>query len=159
LGMHIERIRHPNPNDFLSINDDISFYGDALGRYCGKRLTSATVVEIGYGQRPFRLIALYSIGVNIFGIDLDEPIYELNPARILRLLKTNSLMRSMKSIARRVVFDAAEYRKLSAMLQSVYGSVRPFDPKRLLSGDAAKSETWAQLPDQIDLVFSEDVFE
>jgi hypothetical protein len=157
--MHIDRIRRPNPKDFLSIRDDVSFYQDVLQRYAGRSLTSATVLEIGYGQRPFRLIALYWIGVKIFGVDLDEPIYELNAARIWRLLRTNSLTRSMKSIVRRVIFDEAEYRKLAAMLRSVYGSGRPFDPKTLLSGDVAKDETWAQLPDQIDMVFSEDVFE
>jgi hypothetical protein len=105
------------------------------------------------------MIALCWIGVDIFGVDLDEPIYELNATRILRLFKTNSLTRSMKSIFRRAVFDPSEYRRISAMLQSVYGSGRPFDPKRLLSGDASESKTWAQLPDRIDMVFSEDVFE
>jgi SAM-dependent methyltransferase len=157
--MHINRLLRPNPNDFLSIRDDIAFYQDALRRHSGKQLTSATVLEIGYGQRPFRLIAFYWIGAKIFGVDLDEPIYELNAPRIWRLLKTNSLTRSVKSIVRRIIFDESEYRKLAAMLRSEYGSGRPFDPKTLLSGDVAKSETWAPLPDRIDLVFSEDVFE
>jgi Methyltransferase domain len=157
LGMHIDRLRATH--NFRPILDDVAFYQDALQRYAGKQLTSATVLEIGYGQRPFRLIALYWIGVNAFGVDLDEPVYELNATRILRLLKTNSLTRSMKSIFRRAIFDASEYRKLSAMLQGEYGSGRAFDPKRLLSGDSSKSETWAQFPDRIDMVFSEDVFE
>lgn len=157
LMMHIDRLS--STSNFRSIRDDVSFYQYALERYAGKQLTSATVLEIGYGQRPFRMIALYWIGVDIFGIDLDEPIYELNATRILRLLKSNSLMRSAKSIVRRLVFDASEYRKLAATLQSVYGSGRPFDAKRLLSGDAAESKTWTALPDHIDMVISEDVFE
>jgi hypothetical protein len=157
LGMHVARLRAAD--NFDVILDDLALYEDVLLRHGGKRLATATALEIGYGQRPFRLIALNWIGTNAVGIDLDEPVYRLDLPRIVRLLRANGMVRTAKSLVRRVIFDPSEYRKLASVLRSRYGEGRPFDARRLLSGDASAAAAWSAIPRELDLVLSEDVFE
>lgn len=64
------------------------------------KLNNQRVLEIGYGARPWRLISMQSIGVNIWGIDLDKPSYGFSVFRLLGILKKNGLERFLKSLIR-----------------------------------------------------------
>ncbi|MGP9814522.1 hypothetical protein ACTZWT_23670 [Rhodopseudomonas sp. NSM] len=157
LNMHVARLRSVSNFDFVVA--DLACYQDVLTRYAGKRLAEARALEIGYGQRPFRLIALNWIGTDAVGIDLDEPVYDLDLQRIARLLKANGVTRTTKSLVRRAIFDPSEYRKLSSVLRAEFGTGQPFDARRLLSGDASRPAVWSSISGELDLILSEDVFE
>ena len=54
--------------------DDASLYDALLHRYTGKNLAAARALEIGFGQRPFRLFWLIALGHDVEGIDIDRPV-------------------------------------------------------------------------------------
>lgn len=135
--------------------DDIDEYDRLLREHCGIELTAAKVFEIGYGARPYRAIALQSMGVDAEGVDAEQPILRGTPTEIRSAWQTNGPERALKSTIRRMLFDprerAAFRRELTAR-----GFTQSYDPARLHVCDAAE----VALPDaSLDLVFSEEVFQ
>jgi hypothetical protein len=122
-------------------------------------LTQARILEIGFGQRPFRLMALDRLGHDVVGVDLDEPIYNLRLGNIARVAKRNGPIRAFKSLARRLIFDNHEYRGLRSSFALAPSKSDKLDPSRLKTGDVSDPKTWAKLPGPFDFVYSSDVFE
>ena len=58
--------------------EDIEGFGSKFESLTGRSFAEANVLEIGFGARPLRLIALMSMGINIRGIDLDRPMLPLS---------------------------------------------------------------------------------
>jgi hypothetical protein len=134
---------------------DIDEYRQLYLKYSGSSLETAKIFEIGYGARPYRLIALISLGYEASGIDLDSPILRFRINEFFSMYKRNGIERAVKSAIRYVLFDGADRRHLEAEL-SKRGREFQIVESRFMVGDTAD----AVLGDNsLDLVISEDVFE
>jgi SAM-dependent methyltransferase len=147
--------RAARPPELGYVMKDIAEYDQLLRQHCEIELTSARVFEIGYGARPYRSIALQSMGVDAEGVDAEQPILRGTPAELRAAWRTNGPERAVKSAFRRLVFDprerAAFRRELAAQ-----GLAESYQASRLRVSDAADVE----LPDgSLDLVLSEEVFQ
>jgi SAM-dependent methyltransferase len=141
------------------LREDLEKYDHHTKQYFGKPLKDCRVLEIGYGARPYRLMALTSIGAEACGIDLDAPMLHGHPRELLRILRMNGMERALKSAVRFYCFDLPERRALKRFLASVGGCLR-IEQDRFLVGDAAREQTWKSVPPKsLDLVLSEDVLE
>ena len=155
--MYVGRLARPD--DLGNLAADLKFYEQTYSRETGKDLQHARVVELGFGQRPLRLILLHSLGYNVRGIDLDQPLYRVNATTIVSLFKSNGAFRALKSLLRRLVFDRSEYRNLAGFIFRLYGKQLAFDPGVMVIGDLADAEVWARAGSRFDFIYSEDVFE
>lgn len=157
LALHVERLRKPSSFDWLA--SDIEGYREIFLQLSGQALVGHRVLEIGYGQRPFRLIAMQSLGYDACGVDLDQSMLQVSLSAVNDSIVRNGLYRTTKSFARRLVFDKSEYRSLAKMLASRYGvPLRPAYDK-IFVGDASDETVWNDIGDGIEFVYSEDVFE
>lgn len=134
---------------------ELEVYRSIYERHTGAPFTSARTLEIGYGARPFRLIAMMSMGMDVRGIDLDMPMIRFNPLTLFQILKRNGIERALKTGVRNLIFDRREQAKLKRALEQRGYTLR-FDQTRLLVGDAATYDFGSE---PIDLVYSTDVFE
>ncbi|MDB5512160.1 MAG: Methyltransferase [Enterovirga sp.] len=155
--LHWQRLRAGN--EFREVRRDIETYSSAYRGTSGRDLATARILELGFGQRPFRLFALQSLGLDARGIDLDAPSYTIGPRAILAVARRNGLVRALKSLARRILFDGAEYRDLARVLKEGYGRDFAPDLSRLIVGDASAAETWDRAGRRFDFIYSEDVLE
>ena len=124
-------------------------------RLTGHRFEQARALEIGYGARPFRLLALTSIGLDVRGIDLDQPMLEFSPRKLFQILRRNGTERAIKTGVRTILFDRKDRTKLRKSL-NLRGYALRIEPARFLVGDAT---TYDFGPELVDLVYSNDVFE
>ena len=134
---------------------DIDEYRQLFLKYTGSPLEAAKIFEIGYGARPYRLIALISLGYEASGIDLDAPILRFRLNEFFNIYRRNGIERAVKSAARYILFDGADRRRLTAEL-SKRGRGLQIAESRFLVGDTADVELEEN---SLDLVLSEDVFE
>lgn len=155
--MYVDRLVKPDDLSFLAT--DLKFYEDIYKRETGNDLHHARLVELGFGQRPLRLILLHSLGYNVRGIDLDQPLYEVNAKAIAALFKSNGTFRALKSLLRRMVFDRSEYQNLARFMLKQYGRKLAFDRNAMVAGDLADAAVWARAGTPFDFIYSEDVFE
>ena len=144
-----------NLEGFDRMFGELEVYRATYERYTGRSFAEASMLEIGYGTRAARLIALMSMGINVRGIDLDMPMLSFSPVRLYRILKRNGIERALKTGVRSVMFDRRDRNKLKAALGQ-RGYALCIDRTRFLVGDAA---TYEFAPEPIDLVYSNDVFE
>lgn len=140
---------------FDGLFSEIEEYRQLLDFYCSKPLDAATVFEIGFGQRPDRLMAFISFGINAQGVDIETPLLRGTPSEVLAMLRTNGCERTLKSLLRYVLFDLQHRRRLKHELAKRGGS-HILDSNRFLTCDAAR----LLLPEHsLDLIVSHDVFE
>ena len=71
-------------------------------------LREAVVFEIGYGPRPYRLLALRAMGVDVRGVDAEVPVLSGRPSELRAAYAANGLERLTKSLVRRAMFDWRE---------------------------------------------------
>ena len=138
---------------------DIYEYESILAKYLpneGQKLVDHRVLEIGYGARPWRLLSMVSMGINIQGIDLDRPTYGYNPKRLIGALKRNGFERFIKSFVRGLFFDRSDIRALKNELRAVNKNLT-LDEKCMMVGNAKESHHFN--PNSFTFAFSEDVFE
>jgi len=133
---------------------EIDGYVEVYREATGRDLRDARVLEIGYGARPLRLIAMQSLGFDAVGIDLDRPTLG-SVSELLEIYRRNGVRRFIKSAIRHVLFDGHERSTLRAALRSRGSQMRIY-PSRFLVGDAAQ---FPFEPQSADFIFSEDVFE
>ena len=111
--------------------------------------------EVGYGRRPDRLVALISQGVEASGADVCAPLFETVPIQILKTIRLNGIESAARSLGRYVLFDLVRRRQFVQEL-SRRGHQLRIESRRFLVQDISTLE----LPDgQLDMIFSEDVFE
>jgi hypothetical protein len=155
--MYLERILRRA--DFSYLAGDLSFYAETFAKRTGRDLRQARILELGFGQRPFRLILLQSLGYDVRGIDLDQPLYQADAKTLLTLFKSNGWFRAVKSAARTLIFDKVEYRALADYISKRHGKRLNLDLSTLIIGDLADPKAWTRAGTRFDLVYSEDVFE
>jgi SAM-dependent methyltransferase len=146
------------PPDFTAEWASIEEYRQTLQRYAGKRLEDCRVLEIGYGQRPWRLLWLANLGVDITGVDLDRPVLRATPGEFLRILREQGAERALKSLVRAILFDRRERSALARAIERETGRSFTNPVDRLRVSDAASDAFWRTMP-PLDFIYSEDVFE
>jgi hypothetical protein len=166
---HMDRVREWIALARLSISDagnrdfsdlQISFeqHDGYARKYLGRPLTECKVIEIGYGARPNRLIWFLGQGVDITGIDLDQPILRGSPGEFLHVYRKNGWERVLKTVGRWYINERGLRRAMSEELGRRRGTAMQVGAERLAVGDAASAWFWEQQRGA-DYVFSEDVFE
>ncbi len=151
--MRFQGILHPQ--DLSCLFSEFEEYNKLLLRYSHIPLESAKVLEIGFGARPLRLIALTGMNIDVCGVDLDMPVLKGTPREFLAIYRKNGVERVLKSLVRFYLFDWVERRYLAKELKK-RGKELMILKDRFLVQDAAS----LKIPDQsLDLIFSEDVFE
>jgi hypothetical protein len=158
LYINFER-RHLIRDIFEACANDLDFYQKAFSAETGRDLQEARILEIGYGQRPFRLILLHSVGYDVRGVDLDRPLLSLNPLAVASVLRANGALRATKSLARRIAFDRAHYRAFDEFIRERYGKALSVAPDTMLVGDASSPEIWSRAGKPLDFVYSDNVVE
>jgi SAM-dependent methyltransferase len=144
-----------NPKEFDALLNGLEENAATYEQATGKRFADARVFEIGYGARPMRMFALMSMGIDVWGIDLDAPLYEFSLTRVFEIVRRNGPERALKSAVRNVLFDAKEQAILRDALRA-RGHKWHIDATRFLIGDAAVHD---YSNDKYDLIFSDDVLE
>lgn len=81
------------PVSFRDLLDSVEEYAHYSESYAEKPLNQAKILEIGFGARPYRLIYLMSLGMDIVGVDLDRPSLAGKPAELVSIYCTNGLER------------------------------------------------------------------
>lgn len=147
------------PRDFDALFGEFEEYDRWLRKYVGKGLHDVRMLEIGFGARPNRLIALSSMGIDVRGVDLDTPMLKGSPSELLNAFKKNGVERTIKSAVRFYLFDWHERYHLNKKLKS-QGHRLKILPERFIVSDAS-SERFYEIVQagSLDLILSEDVFE
>lgn len=143
--------------DFFRLDKCIDEYDAVLSRYGGPPLRSSKVLEIGFGARPYRLIWLYSSGVDVWGVDLDKPLLKLSPKSLLEIAEQNGTERALKSIVRYCISDTHQLHQMASEVGR-RGRAFRIPEDRMAVADAANTGFWAKVG-RVDFVYSEDVFE
>jgi hypothetical protein len=155
LRDHVGRAFEPVDASIAGVLADIDDYDARLRPHAGISLDEAQVLEIGYGARPYRLIAQLARGVDAKGVDAEVPILRGSASEYVNAWRRNGAERVVKSLVRHVLFDRRERQVLKRTLKG-RGWTHPVDRERFLVGDAGDLELPAK---SLDLVYSEDVFE
>ena len=144
--------------DFSDLQASYSQHDQYVHKYLGGSLTDQKVIEIGYGARPNRLIWFFGQGVDIVGIDLDQPILRGSPAEFLHVYRKNGWERMVKTIGRWFINERQLRRAMLAELSRQRGKTMELPAERLVVGDATSAPFWEQNRGA-KYIFSEDVFE
>ncbi|HUD23593.1 MAG TPA: hypothetical protein VMQ60_12180 [Acidobacteriaceae bacterium] len=144
--------------DFSDLQASYLQHDQAAQKVLGRSLTACKVIEIGYGARPNRLIWFFGQGVDITGIDLDQPILRGTPGEFLRVYRKNGWERALKTVTRWFINERQLRRALLADLSRQRGKTVQLAPQRLVVGNAASEDFWAR-HHGANYIFSEDVFE
>lgn len=145
--------------DFAWLQANIDEYRSHLGKYANKPLEQADILEIGFGARPIRMIALSSMGYSVRGVDIDQPILNGSPSEFVAVLRRNGYQRLLKSMVRHYLFDWQDRSALSRWLAGAGHKYR-IDTERFIVGSVVAPELLAVLPrSSQDFIFAEDAFE
>lgn len=156
--MHVRARRQPV--DVSGVEAAAAHLESLLLKHGHPGLSGSRVLEIGYGARPLLLLWLAGNGIDVTGVDLDVPLMRLSPRDIVRLISTNGLERTVKSVGRQLIQGSRELATLKARLAEVTGHEPRLPMERLLVADAASEAFWKGLgPAKFDVVYSHDVLE
>jgi hypothetical protein len=143
--------------DFHSLDNCVDEYNAILSRYGRPSLRDSKVLDIGFGARPFRLVWLYSLGVNAWGADLDKPLLNLSLKSVLEIAEQNGIERALKSMVRYCISDGRQWQDMASEVRR-RGRTFRIPEDRLVVADAGDTGFWAKVG-HVDFVYSEDVFE
>jgi hypothetical protein len=139
------------------LEHNIEEYRSLSKRYLKSSLKGLKIMEIGYGARPFRACAMYAQGTETYGIDLERPLLSGGIRNLFEIAKNNGVERAIKSLMRRVLYDSEERKAFEkAFGCSFEDSLKSI---RFVVGDASDPNAWSLIPNDLDLIYSEDVFE
>lgn len=139
------------------LKNNIEEYQSLIKTYLKSSLRGLKVLEIGYGARPFRACAMYAHGAETYGIDLERPLLAGGIHTLFEIARDNGVERAIKSLVRRVLYDSEEKKAFEkAFGCSFEESLKNI---RLIVGDARDPNAWSLIPKNLDLIYSEDVFE
>lgn len=155
-GLYLRRLR--DGQDASGLIECLAEYRKYLRGFGAKPLESCRVLEIGFGARPMRLLALYAIGADVTGIDLDRPIVRGRPGEFIDAWRKNGAERAIKSFLRFWINDLAERRSVWRALGPA-AVRRDFPADRLVVASASTPGFWEGRDGTFDLIVSEDVFE
>lgn len=143
--------------DIPGLDACLDEYKKILSRLRRPTLQESTVLEIGFGARPYRLVWLYNSGVQVWGVDLDKPLLHVSPNSLLAVMRQNGAERAIKSVIRYCMSDARQWNKLATEVGRRGRNFR-IPEERLAVADAASTAFWAKAG-KFDFIYSEDVFE
>jgi hypothetical protein len=154
LRGHVGLLRQYRSRDvqFDWLFDEIAEIRDVYSRHTRRAITSG--VEIGYGQRPYRMRALSATGVEMYGVDMEVPLLSGSLAEYVQMLRLNGRERLAKTLARRLLFDRAEERAFAKAVKS-RGLIVTVQKSAFAVSDAARYMP----PRSVDIVYSVNVFE
>ena len=143
------------PDDFAWVFHYLDHSEQVTKRWGGKPFSRSRVFEIGFGARPYRLLAMQALGADVYGVDAETPLLTGSIAEYRKILRTNGWERLVKTIVRHVLFDRRERAAFERALLR-HGLTPPVpEPRRFLIGDAAECEP----PGRFDVIYSFAVFE
>jgi hypothetical protein len=141
--------------DFTRLFAEITEYEELMARHGDTPLAEADILEIGFGARPYRLLVMQSMGLDIAGVDAEPPVLDASVRRFREIVRSAGLERAAKSATRHLLFDRRERRALYEAMRR-----RGIEPRqsvdRLIVMDAGDLELGSE---SLDLIVSEDVFE
>jgi SAM-dependent methyltransferase len=139
--------------------DSLTEYDTYLQKYSNTTLQDAAILEIGFGARPNRLIAMMSLGLDAIGVDLDQPLLHRRVSDFREIYKKNGFERLLKTLVRSTFFDASERRALKRSIRE-HGGTPTVNDNRFVVADASSEGFDERMRAQpVDLITSEDVFE
>ncbi len=134
-------------------------YDAYLEKYAGTTLRDAAILEVGFGARPYRLMALMSLGYDAIGVDIDQPSLHGTRGELASMYKKNGFERTLKTVVRSSLFDGRERRAVEKGIEKRGGKLK-IDDERFIVMDAAATQFDELMRAQpVDLIVSEDVFE
>lgn len=154
----LTRMRMSNPsNKGMAARElkEMRHYVAAFEQQTGLKAKDSTVVEIGFGARPRRLMMMTGFFKKVYGIDLEAPVLSFGDT--LRAARRNGLERAAKSIVRHALFERGAWDEFHGQMRAELPDYDP-DKASFVLGSAALDEVWDQIG-EVDLVFSIDVFE
>lgn len=115
LLTYLNLLRYFRKNKEFAFHSYSSFVNGnkrVLDEYIIKNIQDIKILEVGCGQRFTTTLLFHSMGYNIIGIDTDfiDPHFSIKG--FLRVLKTNSFERFVKTFFRHILFDCVYYRTL-----------------------------------------------
>jgi hypothetical protein len=144
-----------SPDPYETMFSLLNEYRTTYEQLTGEPFSSARIFEIGYGQRPFSLFALTSMGMDVSGIDLDMPMVGFSFLKLFAIARRNGVERALKTGVRSALFDQRDRSALGRSLE-LRGYKLKIDSSRLLVGDATACTANLGM---VDLIYSECVFE
>jgi hypothetical protein len=159
-SLFVDRLSTSSSEQTLEhVFNSLDEYDAYLWKYANARLPDASILEIGFGARPRRLIALLSRGCDAIGVDLDQPCLRGTPREFVSIYRRNGFERTLKTLVRWSLFDRRERRSLAQKIATQDGKIR-VDNDRFLVMDASSPGFDGLMRERrVDLIVSEDVFE
>jgi hypothetical protein len=134
-------------------------YDAELRKYANTTLADATILDIGFGARPYRLMAMTGLGFDAIGVDVDQPSLHRGGRELVSIYKRNGFERMLKTLVRSTLVDARERRAVEREIEARGGRL-VIDDDRFLVMDAASARFDDLMRTRpVDLIVSEDVFE
>lgn len=143
------------PRDFDSLLAELDHWDEVVQRWGGKPLAASRTFEIGYGARPYRMLAMQALGADTYGVDAERPVLRGDWREYRQIVSQNGWERLAKTVLRRLLFDRQERAWFRESLHR--RGLEPPVPQasRFLVADAAD----CQPPGTFDLIYSFAVFE
>ncbi len=141
---------------FDGLRTNLEEYRSIALTCCGKPLEECRILEIGHGQRPFRLLMLLALSIDARGVDLDQVTWQARD--VLASARHNGWFRATKSLVRKLFVDRRVYDTFRRFLNTMDAELR-WDANRILRADVASESFWQANPGPYDFILSEDVFE
>jgi len=147
----------PQRTDFSSLKSDLAEYRKYSSSYGSKPLERSRILEIGFGQRPFRYYLLQSLGMDVKAVDIEQPTLALSD--VPRVYRHNGFYRMIKGAVRASLFDRKVYNDFRDFLMKTFNEETNYDPDGLVVADSSSEEFWQNVSGPFDFIYSEDVFE
>jgi SAM-dependent methyltransferase len=133
-------------------------YSAILQRYGRPSIDRLRILEIGFGARPFRLAWLFSCGLDVTGVDLEEPLTRLTPQALAGIVRKSGWTRAAKSAVRYYLSDVSEWKFLKDLFRKTHNGEFRLPADRLIVSDATSDVFWDQAK-SFGLIYTEDVLE
>jgi SAM-dependent methyltransferase len=157
FGLALMHVQARGQFDFSGLDSSMEEYDKILSRFQRPPLRESSVLEIGFGARPYRLVWLHNSGVQIWGVDLDKPLLRMSANSVREIKRQNGTERALKSIIRYCISDVHKWNQVAAEIGRRGRSFR-IPEERLIVADASSPSFWARAG-HFDFIYSEDVFE
>jgi hypothetical protein len=96
-------------------------------------------------------------GAKVYGIDLERPLLAADIGTVFRIAWENGAERAIKSVSRYLLYDRGERAAFETAFRCSFDDIVTRVEFRV--GDASTADAWSLIPFDLDLIYSEDVFE
>jgi hypothetical protein len=141
-----------------SYEQDVTEYASTYRRFTGKEFSRLNTLELGFGQRPYRLFLLQALAHHARGIDMDEPMLRPSLRKAASIWRRNGPERALKTLVRKTLLDRGDWQQFQSRLDSIAGGSFSPNEDALIIDDIANLRTRVPAA-SVDFLYSEDVFE